>query len=92
MYEQPYELKLCKLAATRENQHCGFQTGLTQTEMYKHRRWLEAGNFEFRKQRKSTIRVAKTKMLISFDVTAKLICAFVFAYTKCSFSYEVAQI
>ena len=29
-----------------------------------------------------TIRVAKTKALISFAVTAKLICAFVFAYAK----------
>ena len=28
----------------------------------------------------STIRVAKTKALISFAVTAKLICVFVFAY------------
>ena len=30
--------------------------------------------------------VAKTKALISFAVTAKLICAFVFAYAKCVFS------
>ena len=30
-----------------------------------------------------TIRVAKTKALISFAVTAKLICAFVFAYENC---------
>ena len=35
-------------AATRENQH-GFQTGPTQTELYKQRRWLEAGNFGFMK-------------------------------------------
>ena len=33
----------------------------------------------------STISVAKTKMLISFTVTAKLICALVFAYAKCCF-------
>ena len=26
-----------------------YETGLTQTELYKHRRWLEAGNFGFRK-------------------------------------------
>ena len=31
-------------------------------------------------KRGSTIRVAKTKALISFEVTAKLIYAFVFAY------------
>ena len=40
-----------------------------------------------------TIRVAKTKTLISFAVTvAKLICAFVFAYADCWFSHEVAHI
>ena len=31
------------------NQNCGFQTGPAQTKLYKHRRWLEAGNFGFRK-------------------------------------------
>ena len=35
--------------------------------------------------------VAKTKTLISFGVTAKLICVFVFAYAKCWFSHDVAQ-
>ena len=35
-----------------------------------------------------TIRVAKTKELISFAVTAKLICVFVFAYADCWFSHE----
>ena len=39
-----------------------------------------------------TIRVAKTKALISFAVTAKLICAFVFAYADCWFSHEAAQL
>ena len=39
-----------------------------------------------------TIRVAKTKVLISFAVTAKLICVFVFAYAKCWFSHEAANI
>ena len=32
------------------------------------------------------MRVAKTKALISFAVTAKLICVFVFAYAKSRFS------
>ena len=36
--------------------------------------------------------VAKTKALISFAVTAKLICAFVFAYADCWFSHVAAQI
>ena len=39
-----------------------------------------------------SIRVAKTKALISFAVTAKLICVFVFAYAKSRFSHEEAQI
>ena len=38
-----------------------------------------------------TIRVAKTKALISFAVTAKLICAFVFAYAYCWFSDAAAH-
>ena len=33
-----------------------------------------------------TFRVVKTKALISFAVTAKLICVFVFAYANCWFS------
>ena len=42
--------------------------------------------------RNCTIRVAKTKALISFAVTAKLICVFVFAYTKSRFSHKETQI
>ena len=38
-----------------------------------------------------TIRVAKTKTLISFAVTAKLICVFVFAYAKSRFSHDAAH-
>ena len=43
-----------------------------------------------RKKRDCTIHVAKTKALISFAVTAKLICVFVFAYADCWFSYAVS--
>ena len=57
-----------------------FQPGPTQTGLYKHRRWLEAGNFGFRKKRNCTIRVAK------------LICVFVFAYENCWFSHAKAEI
>ena len=32
--------------------------------------------------------MAKTKALISFAVTAKLICVFVFAYAKSQFSHD----
>ena len=38
------------------------------------------------------MRVAKTKTLISFAVTAKLICVFVFAYAKRWFSHDAAHI
>ena len=47
--------------------------------------------FGFRKKRDCTIRVAKTKALISFAVTAKLIGAFVFAYAKSRFSHDEAH-
>ena len=39
-----------------------------------------------------TIGIAKTKALISFTVTAKLICVFVLAYAKILFSHDEAQI
>ena len=67
-----------------------FWTGRTQTELYKHSRSLEAGNFGFRKKRDCTIHLVKTKALISFEVTAKLISAFVFALAKCTFSHNAA--
>ena len=35
--------------------------------------------------------VAKTKTLISFAVTAKLICVFAFAYAKSLFSHDAAH-
>ena len=70
----------------------GFRPGPTQTELYSHSRWSEAGNFGFKKIRNRTIRVAKTKALISFAVTAKLICVFVFAYADCWFSHAAALV
>ena len=36
--------------------------------------------------------MAKTKALISFAVTAKLICVLVFAYAKSLFSHDVAHL
>ena len=38
------------------------------------------------------MQVLKTKALISFAVTAKLICVFVFAYAKSRFSHDAAHI
>ena len=69
----------------------GFRPGLTQTELYNHRGWLEDGNFGFRKKRHCTIHVAKTKARISFTVTAKLVCAFVFALANIRFSHDAAH-
>ena len=56
----------------------GFRTGSTQFGLRSHRRWPEACNIGFRKLRNRTIHVAKTNALISFAVTAYLICAFIF--------------
>ena len=53
---------------------------------------VQSQNFGFKKKMNCTIRVAKTKALISFAVTAKLICAFVFAYADCWFSHAAAHI
>ena len=47
--------------------------------------------FVFKKKRDCTICVEKTKELISFAVTTKLICVFVFAYADCWLSHEAAQ-
>ena len=66
--------------------------GTIQIGLYSHRKGHEACNFRFRKMRNGTFRVAKTKVLISFAVTAKLICAFVFAYSKIRFSHEAAHL
>ena len=38
------------------------------------------------------MREAKTKALISFAVTAKLICGFVFAHANCWFSHAQAHL
>ena len=48
--------------------------GETQMGLCSHRKGLKARNFGFRKKRNFTIRVAKTKALNNFVVTAKLVC------------------
>ena len=65
-----------------ENQQCGFCLHLTQTRLYSHWRWLEPWNLVCRKKTYYTIQEVKTKALISFAVTAKLICVFVFSHVK----------
>ena len=63
-----------------------FRQGPTQTSLYSHRSRLEARIVGFKKKMDCTIRVKKTKALISFAV------AFVFVQTFCLFSYAVAQL
>ena len=53
---------------------------------------IETGDVGFRKMKNHTIRVAKTKAMISLAVTAKLICAFVFSHADCLFSHDVAHV
>ena len=43
-------------------------------------------------QTRGIVNLAKTKVLISFTITAKLICVFGFAYPDCWFSHEAVQI
>ena len=69
-----------------------FRPGQTQTRLYSHGRWLEAGNFEFRKKRDCSTCVAKTKSLISCAVTAHLICVCVFPHAKSQFFHDAAHI
>ena len=86
-------LRFCKWTPAWENTQFGSWPGPTQTRLYSYWRWLEAWNFVFsRKKRFCTIQVAKTKALISFAVSTKLICVFVFAYANCWFSHAGAQI
>ena len=82
----PWYEPRCKRTGLR-----GFRPGPTQIGLCSYRRWLEPWNLGFREQRDCTIYVAKTKALISFAVTAKLICVFVFAYAKCWFSHDAAH-
>ena len=63
----------------------------TKTSLYSHRSRLEALSFGFKKKRNCTVCVAKTKVQISCAVNAQLICAFVFAYACCGFSYAAAH-
>ena len=47
---------------------------------------------DLRRRGVCTVHVVKTKAQISSAVTAKLICAFVFAYAKCLFSHDATHI
>ena len=71
----------------------GFRPGPTQTRLYIHRRWLEAGNFGGLSFLCSINEGAdQLRSYFSCAVTAQLICAFVFAYAKSNFYYDMAHI
>ena len=60
-----------------------------------HRRRLVASSMRFwfeEEEELYYVCVAKTKALVGFVVTAKLVCAFVIAYADCWFSNEVTHV
>ena len=61
------------------NRSSGFSTRSDTNQAVRPQKMARSLKFGFRKLRDCTIRKAKTKALISFAVTAKLICVFVFA-------------
>ena len=87
-------LSLCNTfePVCEKTNNVGFRPGPTHAGLCSYRRGLDALNFGFRKKRNLSICVAKIKVLISFAVTAKLICAFVYAYADCWFSHVVAHL
>ena len=68
----------------KQNKKNGFRPGPTQTGLYNH-------GSGFKRKKKCTIRVSKTKALIIFAVAAKLMCIFVFAYADCWLSHEATH-
>ena len=76
----------------RENRSSRFPTRSDINGSVQSQKMVKSLNFGFRKKRNFTIRVVKPNALISFAVTANLICAFVFAYAKFRFSHDAAHI
>ena len=68
----------------------GFRLGQTHAGLFTYRRWLEA-EFKTKTKRNCTIRVTKTKSLISCAVTSRLSGVFDFA-SNIKFSHNAAQI
>ena len=82
-------LKRKRRASLWENRPSGFPPW-SDTNRSVHQQKMIRG-LDFLK-RECTIQVAKSKALISFAVTAMLICVFVFTYAKIRFSHVAAQI
>ena len=72
--------------------HSGFRPGPTQTRLYNHRRWQKVAISDIDRRGIVLSVWRKQRLLISFAVTAKLICIFVFAYAKSQFSHDVVHI
>ena len=87
-------LDVCKTIEPlhEKTNNLGFRPDPKLTGLYSHRISLVALNFGFRKKRNCTIRIAKTKALMSCAAAAQMICAFVFAYADCWFSDAAAQL
>ena len=73
-----------------ENQQCGFRSGPIQSKLYEHRRWLEAGHFQFRKERNCKYLCSENEG--TDQLGGKLICTFAFAYAKSWFSHDADQV
>ena len=59
----------------------GFRQGTTETSLYSHKQ-VRSLRFWITEEGGCTICAVKTKVQISFAVTAKLVCTFVFAYMQ----------
>ena len=81
-----------KWASFWENRSSGLPTRSHTDRAVQSQKMARSLNFIFRKQGNCTSYEAKTKAPISFAVTAKLICVFVFAYAKSRPSRDEAQI
>ena len=76
----------------RENRSLGLPTRCVKNRHVQSQMQARGLNIGFKKKRNCTIGVAITKALISFAVTPKLICAFVFAQAKVRFSHDAAHL
>ena len=75
----------------RKKRSSGFPTRSVTNWSVQPQKVARSLKFRIGKKRNCTIRVAEIKVLISFAVTAQLICAFVFAWAEIRFSHDLAQ-
>ena len=76
----------------RENRSSGFPTRCHTNQAAQRQKMARSLKFCILVEEKMYYPFRKTKALISFAVTVKLICVFVFAYAKSRFSHDAAQI